>query len=192
MQNEQTFLFADLVGYTALADIEGDDRAADVALKLQREIDLLVRGYGGETVKALGDGVMLRCPDAAGGVRLGLRIVGEFASDRTFPPVRVGVHTGTAVGRNGDWFGRTVNVAARLCAAAAGDEVLVSASTREAAGRMAKVEFGEHKLHWLRNVTEPIVTYSARQRRPPATRLRAAAARALPQCPRTAVRLEAA
>ena len=192
MQNQQTFLFADLVGYTALADIEGDDRAAEVALKLHREIDLLVGGYGGETVKALGDGVMLRCPDAAAGVRLGLRIVGEFASDDAFPPVRVGIHTGTAVGRNGDWFGRTVNVAARLCSAAAGDEVLVSDATRAAAGRMPKVAFGEHKLHWLRNVTEPIVTYSARARRPGMDRMRAAAACVLTQRPASAVRLEVA
>jgi adenylate cyclase len=159
-----TFLFTDLVGYTALADIEGDHRAAEVALELQRRVRMLLARYGGEEVKALGDGIMLRCGDPASAVRLGLRIVAELDADSTLPPVRIGIHSGEAVARDGDWYGRTVNVAARLCAVAPGGEVLVSHATRSAAGRMRKVDFGERRLHWLRNVTEPIATFSARER----------------------------
>jgi class 3 adenylate cyclase len=192
MQDLQTFLFADLVGYTALTDVEGDDRAADVALELQQRIRVLLGGYGGEQVKALGDGAMLRCGDAAAAVRLGLRIVDELEGDPLFPPVRVGIHSGVAVERGGDWYGRTVNVAARLCSVAAGGEVLISEATRAAAGRMPKVDFGERRLHWLRNVTEPIGTYSARGRECVIHRISTAATRVVGKRSRPAARLEAA
>jgi adenylate cyclase len=191
MQVPQTFLFADLVGYTALTDVEGDDRAADVALMLQHRIRMLLDGYGAEQVKALGDGVMLRCADPAAAVRLGLRIVDAVESDAAFPPVRVGIHSGAAVARDGDWYGRTVNVASRLCSVAAGGEVLVSDATRSAAGRMPMVDFGDRQLHWLRNVTEPIGTYSARERERAMHRIRAAASRFACQRAGPPARLEA-
>jgi class 3 adenylate cyclase len=113
-----TFVFADLVGFTALADVEGDDRALEVALELQRRVARMLEGHGAEQVKTIGDGVMLRCnqPDAA--IRLGLRMVTELGREPGFPPVRVGIHTGPALANGGDWYGRTVNVAARLCAVA--------------------------------------------------------------------------
>ena len=161
---EHTFLFVDLVGYTALADAEGDDRAAEVALALCRGVRDILPAFEAEEVKSLGDGIMLRCSDPAAAVRLGLRIVATLEADPAIPAVRVGIHSGPAVGRDGDWYGRAVNVASRLCSVAPGGEVLVSETTREAAGRLRKVSFGERRLHWLRNVTEPIPTFSARER----------------------------
>jgi class 3 adenylate cyclase len=158
---EHTFLFADLVGFTALTDTEGDDRAADVALGLYERVRRLLPQFGAEELKTLGDGVALRCDDAADGIALAVRLVEELDSEPAFPPVRVGVHTGPAVQRQGEWYGRAVNVAARLCSAAGGGEVLVSEWTRSAAQRLKWVEFGERRLHWLRNVTEPIGAYVA-------------------------------
>jgi adenylate cyclase len=172
---EQTFLFTDLVGYTALADAEGDERAADVALLLHRRVRGLLERFEAREVKALGDGIMLRCADPGAAVRLALRIVTELEAEPGFPAVRVGVHTGPAVSRDGDWYGRGVNVAARLCSVAPGGEVLISDATRRAAGRMRKIDFGERRLHWLRNVTEPVETYSARARPCPGERLGIAA-----------------
>jgi adenylate cyclase len=160
-----TFLFADLVGFTALTDAEGDDRAADVALALYESVRGLLPRYRAEELKTLGDGVVLRCDDAADGIALALGVVDELESIPGFPPVRIGVHTGPAVQRQGDWYGRTVNVAARLCSAAAGGEVLVSEESCAAAGRMPRVAFGERRLHWLRNVTQPIAAHVASARR---------------------------
>lgn len=161
---EHTFLFADLVGFTALTDAEGDDRAAEVALGLYERVRGLLPGYRAEELKTLGDGVALRCDEAADGISLGVRLVEELDAVPGFPPVRVGVHTGPAVQRQGEWYGRTVNVAARLCSAAGGGEVLVSEQTCEAAGRLPKVDLGERRLHWLRNVTEPIAAHVASMR----------------------------
>jgi class 3 adenylate cyclase len=160
-----TFLFTDLVGFTALAAAEGDDRAAEVAVTLRQRVRRLLPAHRAEEVKAIGDGLMLRCDDAALGVRLGVSIVRDLEDAGGFPPVRVGIHSGPAVSRGGDWYGTTVNVAARLCAAASGGEVLVSEGTLRAAGSVPRVELGEHRLHWLKNVVEPVSARVAYERR---------------------------
>jgi adenylate cyclase len=168
--SKHTFLFADLVGFTALTASEGDDRAADVALGLYETVRGLLSRYGAEELKTLGDGVVVRCDEAANGIALAVRLVNELESKPGFPAVRVGVNTGSAVQRQGEWYGRTVNVAARLCTAAAGGEVLVSEQACEAAGRLSKIGFGERRLHWLRNVPEPIAAHVATERRCPIAR----------------------
>jgi adenylate cyclase len=155
----QTFLFADLVGFTALAEIEGDDRAMEVALELQRRVRDLLEDHGAEQVKSIGDGMMLRCRDPEAAINLGLRLVDDVARQPGFPPVRVGIHTGPAISSEGDWYGRTVNVASRLCSVAPGGEVMVSEATRAATGEAAAIDYGERELHWLRNVSEPVGTY---------------------------------
>jgi adenylate cyclase len=160
-----TFLFGDLVGFTALTAAEGDDRAAEVALALQEHVQRIAPAYSAKEIKAIGDAVMLRCEEPGLAVELGLRMVEELEALPGFPPVRVGIHTGTAVHRRGDWYGGAVNVAARLCTAASGGEVLVSEATCEAAGRRPKVALAPRRLHWLKNVTEPVPAHLATRRR---------------------------
>jgi adenylate cyclase len=107
---------------------------------------------------------MLRAPDPDRGIALGVAIVTETERIRGFPPVRVGVHHGPAVERHGDWYGDTVNIASRLCSAAGGGEVLVSAAAAENAGRLKRVGFGERRMHWLKNVSRPIHAHVAAPR----------------------------
>jgi adenylate cyclase len=171
--SRHTFLFTDLVGFTALTADEGDNRAADVALDFYGRVRLLLPDHRAEEVKTLGDGLLLRCEEPSEAIRLGVRIVGELEEVPGFPAVRVGMHTGPAVERAGDWYGNTVNVAARLCAAAGGGEVLVSAATSEAARGLRKIRLDGQRLHWLKNVTEPIAAQIARESASPcAGRLR--------------------
>jgi adenylate cyclase len=158
---QHTFLFADLVGYTALADAEGDDRAAMVAATLQGHVRRIAPRYAAEVVKLMGDAAMLRCPEPAAAIRFGLELTRQVESDDRLPPVRVGIHSGSAVLRDGDWYGRAVNVASRLCTVAAGGEVLVSEATLECAPRLRAVEVGDRRLHWLKNVTEPVAARAA-------------------------------
>lgn len=172
-ESEHTFVFTDLVGFSALTELEGDDRGADVALSFYAAVRRLLDRHGAAEVKTLGDGLMLRCSDPASAIELGLRIVDELEAVPGFPAVRVGMHTGPAVLRDGDWYGMTVNVAARLCAAAGGDEVLVSEATRRAAGRLRKVQLEAPRLHWLKNVTEPVSASPARARGCPGDSIRA-------------------
>jgi adenylate cyclase len=153
---EHTFLFTDLVGFTALAAAEGDDRAAEVALEFYARVRALLADHFAEEVKTIGDALMLRCERPGDAVRLGLRIVSELEAIPGFPVARVGVHTGSAVCREGDWYGTTVNVASRLCTAAGAGSVLVSEQTCRAAGRLRKVDLGDTELHWLKNLTQPV------------------------------------
>jgi adenylate cyclase len=112
-------------------------------------------------VKTIGDAVMLRCEQAAAAVELGLRIAEEVRRHEHFPVVRIGMHTGPATERDGDWFGATVNIAARVAGIAGGGEVLVSGTTREAAGALKRVEFRRHGLRRLKNVGEAVDVYGA-------------------------------
>jgi adenylate cyclase len=125
-----TFVFADLAGYTALTARWGDDIAAEVATALADAARRLAAEHGGELINAMGDSVLLRAEDPADGVRLGIGIAQAAPALRA----RVGIHAGTAVGRDGDWFGLAVNLASRLAAQAAPGEVLVSEPTWRAAG----------------------------------------------------------
>jgi adenylate cyclase len=176
-----SFIFTDLVGFTALTAAEGDDRAAEVALEFYGVVRRLLADHCAEEIKAIGDALMLRCDDPALAVRLGLTIVRDLEARPAFPPVRVGLHTGPAVSRAGDWYGTTVNIAARLCSAAAGGEVLVSEETERAVGRVNGVAFGERRLHWLKNVTEPVAAHTAETPEPEPARRRWSALRAI--CP---------
>ncbi len=78
----QTFLFADLVGFTALAELEGDERALEVVLELQRRVRDLLREHRTEQVKAIGDGLMLRSSTPQDAIRLAVRLAQELADKR--------------------------------------------------------------------------------------------------------------
>jgi hypothetical protein len=73
------------------------------------------------------------------------------------------MHTGPAVERDGDWFGATVNLAARVSAAASGGEALLTAATKAAAGDVTGVELRERGRWTFRNVAEPVQVYAAVQ-----------------------------
>ena len=169
-ENAHTFLFMDLVGFTALTAEQGDDNAAEVALRLYARVRRLLPAHRGQEIKTIGDAMMVRCEDPRDGLELGLEISEQIGDEGELPPLRIGVHTGTAVSRDGDWYGNAVNVAARLCSAAGGGEVLVSEATREAAGSPQHIYFGERRLHWLKNMPQPVAAGSAARRECPSER----------------------
>ena len=156
-----TFVFADIAGYTALTEAHGDADAAELAATFCRELSALARGSGGEVVKTIGDAVMIRYADASEAVRLGLSAAHDVMAGHGFPAVSVGMHHGPAIAREGDWFGATVNLAARVAAVAGGGEVLVTSMVREAAGELEGVEFQTRGEHHMRNVTEPVPLFAA-------------------------------
>lgn len=150
-----TFVFADLVGYTALTDELGDEAAARVAREFRRAMCALSREHGAWQVKSMGDGVMIWAPDPARAMALAVHTVERIGSRDDLLPVRVGVHTGSAVMRGCDWYGSAVNVAARLATEAAPNEALVSAATRDAA-RDAGPPLSERRELTLRGVARRV------------------------------------
>ena len=161
MTDAQTFLFADLAGYTALTEAHGDERAAELAGDFFSCVRDLLDDHAAHEVKTIGDAVMIRCERASEAVELGLAIVAAVDAEDWFPTVRVGMSTGEAVERDGDWFGSTVNLAARISGAAGGAEVLLSEATRDAAGEVDGIEFQRHGEVELRNVPEPVMLLRA-------------------------------
>jgi adenylate cyclase len=156
-----TFLFADIAGYTALTEAHGDEDAVELARTFCAAVGEMARADGGELVKTIGDAVMVRHPDAARAVPLGLRAAGEVLGGHGFPTVRVGMHHGPAVESEGDWFGSTVNVAARVAALAAGGEVLLTQAVRDAAGELEGVSLESRGEQQLRNVARSIPVFAA-------------------------------
>jgi len=117
--------FVDLTGYTDLTEEEGDAAAADLADRLAEVVRETAADRGGRAVKFLGDGVMFHFADPIGAVRCGLDLV-ERIPAAGLPRAHVGINAGPVVYRDGDYFGRTVNVAARITDYARPGEVLVA------------------------------------------------------------------
>jgi adenylate cyclase len=161
VMSEQTFLFADLSGFTALTEAHGDRQSADIASEFIASVRVIVAAHDAEEVKTIGDAVMLRVAEADAAIQLGLRIT-RLAHERSrFPVAHVGMNTGPALNRDSDWFGSTVNLAARVAAAAAGDEVLLTRATLDSAADVPGVEFHSRGEVRLRNIAEPVHLYRA-------------------------------
>jgi adenylate cyclase len=156
-----TFLFADMAGYAALTEAHGDQDAAELAADFFGCVRQLGPEYGGEEVKTIGDAVLLRCDKGAAAVELGLGPVEGVGERPRFPLIRVGMHTGSAIERDGDWFGAAVNLAARVSGLAAGREVLLTQATRDAVGQPGGIEFRHRGLQRFKHISQLIDVYRA-------------------------------
>lgn len=131
--------FLDLTGYTALAEERGDEAAAEVAADLAGLVQETALTHGGRPVKWLGDGVMFYFTDPGGAILSGLDLI-EQTKRAISVPARMGINAGAVVAQEGDYFGRTVNIASRIADVAGPNEVLVSEEARLTAG-VTEVDF---------------------------------------------------
>jgi len=140
----------------AHGDVEAATLVADFSAAVRAELPPRSEGF----VKTIGDAVMLRIPDPSDAVRLGLRIIEGLMTDRA-PVVRVGMHHGEAIERDGDYFGAAVNLAARVSALAKGGEVLMTGHTAAQVPTLEGVYFESRGRQELRNVREPVEVFAA-------------------------------
>jgi adenylate cyclase len=152
--------FLDLTGYTRLTEKRGDRAAAELAAHLTDIVHELARRHGGRPVKLLGDGVMFHFPDPAQAVLCGLELV-EDIPRVGLPLARVGLHSGPVVFQNGDYFGRTVNIAARISDYARPGQVLVSEAVVTTVDGLQPVSFEPVGPVSLKGLTGPISLYAA-------------------------------
>jgi len=145
--------FLDLVGYTGLTEDQGDAAAAAMAEALAVLVNRSAREHRGVPVKWLGDGVMVHYRDPAGAVRSALELVAQLPQ-AGLPPAHVGVAAGPVVVQGGDYFGRTVNLAARIAARAGAGQVLVSQRVAELAAPEG-VRFVELEELRLKGIAQP-------------------------------------
>jgi class 3 adenylate cyclase len=153
--------FLDLVGYTHLTEERGAAAAAALAEDLATLVNRSAREHGGVPVKWLGDGVMSWFREPAGAVLAALQMV-EQLPEAGLPPAHVGVAAGPVVVQGGDYFGRTVNLAARIAAHSGAGQVLVGeqvAATVPPQG-VTFVELGQVRLE---GIARPVRLLEARR-----------------------------
>ena len=155
-----TFLFADIAGFTALTEAYGDEEAVAVVDAFCAAVDVELPA-GGTRIKSIGDAVMVRVPDPGDAILLGLRMTRNMLRENGVFGVRVGLHHGIAVEREGDYFGATVNLAARISSLAAGGEVLLTGQTAVRVPDLDGVVYESRGKHDLRNVAEPVEIFAA-------------------------------
>jgi adenylate cyclase len=151
--------FLDLSGYTRLTEDLGDDEATRLAAGLGELVEEVAPRFGGRAVKLLGDGVMFHFSHPGQGVECGLALV-DRAAELSLPAARVGLNAGPVVYRDGDYFGRTVNVAARITDYARPREVLVSEEVVRHTGADG-LSYREIGPVMLKGLSEPIALYRA-------------------------------
>lgn len=158
-----TVAFCDLTGFTRLGERLDPGALGEIADRLGScLVDCLEEGV--RVVKELGDGAMLVCPEPAPLVRTSLALVAAVDEDEALPPLRAGIAAGEALPRSGDWFGRPVNLASRLCGAARPSSVLASSEVRDAVGPDVATWSAAGRKH-LRGVGSAVAAFRAR---PPA------------------------
>ena len=143
--------FVDLAGYTRLTEEAGEEQALDLVERFQEAVETTLPDDA-RVIKTIGDEVMVVGSDSA---RLCEWAVGFQRMPRERPLPRIGLHCGAVLYRDGDYYGRAVNLASRVGARAAGGEVLVTRPVVETAGHDVAFErVGEVRLKGFTGSTE--------------------------------------
>jgi adenylate cyclase len=160
VERHPAICFLDITGYTRLTQERGDQAAAALAETLATLVNRRSGEHGGRPVKWLGDGVMFHFREPVGAVTAALEMV-HGVVEAGLPPAHVGIHAGPVVVQSGDYYGQTVNLAARIADYARSGEVLVSEDVRSAAAAAPNIGFADIGSVELKGVSGATHLYSA-------------------------------
>ncbi|MHB0972416.1 MAG: adenylate/guanylate cyclase domain-containing protein [Thermoanaerobaculia bacterium] len=160
---ERTIAFADLSGFTALTEAHGDEIGTAIALRFYDMTRSLLRN-GAALVKTIGDAVMIAAPDPATAVEIVLELQTLTDSTPNFPMIRAGLHVGPAREEDKDYFGASVNLAARVAAYARSGQILCTAAVASRVAESSPCTLVQIGPVSLRNVHDPVVIYEVRNR----------------------------
>jgi adenylate cyclase len=147
--------FADLAGYTRLTEEVGEEEAVSAVERFLDGVENTLPDDA-RVIKTIGDEVMVVGSDPAALVDWAVGFQTLVGDERPLP--RIGIHYGQTLYRDGDYYGREVNIAARVAARAAGGEVIVTRPVVEAAGPNLEFEgIGEVRLKGFSDTTELFV-----------------------------------
>ncbi len=133
-ENETTILFADIVGSTRLYEILGDENAEALISGTLKQLAQIVTGNNGRIIKTIGDELMCRFDEAEQAVSAA-KSMHEYLAKKAAPSkdyklaIRVGAHHGPIIESEGDVFGDTVNLAARIAGLARGGKTMITGYT---------------------------------------------------------------
>jgi adenylate cyclase len=157
-------VFTDIVGYSAFSE-----QNEALAMRLLDSHNSLVRSvmdrHDGREVKTMGDSFLLEFPSALEAVRFAIEAQDEFTrsarggrSDETIS-VRIGVHVGDVINRDGDLFGDAVNIASRIVEVAQGGEVCISGDVYDQVHNKVSVRFEKLPPKMLRGIGSGVDLY---------------------------------
>jgi adenylate cyclase len=153
--------FADLAGYARLTVERGDEEALEAVERFVEAVEQTLP-HDARVIKTLGDEVMVVGTDPVALTDWAVGLQSEI--DRDEPPPRIGIHYGEALYRDGDYYGREVNQAARVVARAAGGEVLVTRPVVDMAAGVDGVSFERIGEVGLKGFSEPTELFTASSR----------------------------
>lgn len=151
--------FADLAGYTRLTEEEGELTAVDAVERFVEAVELTLPDEA-RVIKTIGDEAMIVGPDPAA---LTDWAVGFQRLQAERPLPRIAIHYGVALYRDGDYYGREVNIASRVAARSAAGEVLVTRPVVESS-HAPHLEFQRIAEVTLKGFSDPTEIFVARQR----------------------------
>lgn len=157
---EATFCFVDIAGFTALTDTHGELAAADLVDGFTALVRQCIEPRG-HLQSLIGDCALLVFPDPVAAIEALAALYDSIADRANFPIIRTGLHHGSALLRNDQHFGTTVNLAARVAAQATGGRILCTKCVADAvaAAGLAHVDVRVHGTASLKNLPEPIDLY---------------------------------
>lgn len=158
-------MFTDLVGSTQMTHERGDYGAQEVVRIHNAIVRSSLSAHRGREVKHTGDGIMASFASSADATRAGVEMQKAFADHNARDgalqvQVRIGLNAGEAVEEEDDFFGTTVQVAARVCDKADTGDVFVTDNVRELA-RAHKLLFEDAGQYEMKGVPQPLTLYRA-------------------------------
>jgi adenylate cyclase len=154
--------FADLSGYARLTVERGDEEALEAVERFVESVEQTLP-RDARVIKTLGDEVMIVATDPAALTHWAVQL--QEQTERDQPPPRIGIHYGEALYRDGDYYGREINQAARVVARAAGGEVLVTRPVVDTSASSDGVMFKRIGEVGLKGFSEPTELFTAVRRR---------------------------
>ncbi len=157
-----TFMFADLAGFTALTEAHGDADASELVRQFETLVNRRLPGSA-RLVKMIGDAAMIVADDGLAVVLMARDLITAVEELPGRPAVRIGIHRGEAIERDGDYWGHVVNVAARLAARAEPCEILTTDAVKtsiELSAAPSDLIFEPLGPQQLRNVSETLELFA--------------------------------
>jgi class 3 adenylate cyclase/streptogramin lyase len=162
----RTFVIADVRGYTAFTQANGDEAGARLAGRFAEVTRACVEGADGHLLELRGDEALAVFDSPRSAVRAAValerRLADEIRSDPSLPlRVGIGIDAGEAVPVEGGYRGTALNLAARLCSLAKAGEVLISEGVVLLARRVEDVDYVDQGRVRLKGMPEPVRYYRA-------------------------------
>ena len=156
--------FVDISGYTTMTEHRGDPEAVRAAETIRERAQRVSQRHNGSLIKLLGDGAMLHFNDVGNAVEAVYELVQLLQDDNL--PAHAGIHAGSMMEHDGDYYGSTVNLASRIAGQASAGEVLISAAVAERSDA-SQFTFKALPPAQLKGLDHPVEIYRVVSRKTP-------------------------